>query len=71
METPASFEARTAPLSYPTVYRLFRNELAWLGITHSPSFISEPQCKGVSFETLDEARRIIDALESFAGVRHA
>ena len=50
----------------------FRNELAWLGITHSPSFVGEPQCNGVMerfirtlkeqclwlyrFETLDEAR---------------
>ena len=25
----------------------FRNELAWLGITHSPSFVGEPQCNGV------------------------
>jgi transposase InsO family protein len=25
----------------------FRNELAWLGIAHSPSFVGEPQCNGV------------------------
>ena len=25
----------------------FRNELAWLGITHTPSFVGEPQCNGV------------------------
>ena len=53
----------------------FRNELAWLGITHSPSFVGEPQCNGVMerfirtlkeqcmwlyrFETLDQARVII------------
>ena len=24
----------------------FRNELAWLGITHTPSFVGEPQCNG-------------------------
>ena len=55
----------------------FRNELAWLGITHSPSFVGEPQCNGVierfirtlkeqclwlhRFETLAEARAIIAA----------
>jgi putative transposase len=55
----------------------FRAELGWLGITHSPSFVGEPQCNGVierfirtlkeqclwlhRFETLDEARAIIGA----------
>ncbi len=55
----------------------FRNELAWLGITHSPSFVGEPQCNGIMerfirtlkeqsvwlhrFETLEEARRVIGA----------
>jgi transposase InsO family protein len=55
----------------------FRAELDWLGITHSPSFVGEPQCNGVierfmrtlkeqciwlhRFATLDEARTIIDA----------
>jgi putative transposase len=53
----------------------FRAELAWLGITHSPSFVGEPQCNGVierfmrtlkeqclwlhRFDTLDQARVII------------
>lgn len=55
----------------------FRSELEWLGITHSPSFVGEPQCNGVierfmrtlkeqciwlhRFGTLDEARAIIGA----------
>ena len=55
----------------------FRNELTWLGITHTPSFVGEPQCNGVierfirtlkeqclwlhRFETLAEARPIIAA----------
>jgi putative transposase len=55
----------------------FRAELSWLGITHSPSFVGEPQCNGVierfmrtlkeqcvwlhRFETLDQARTIIGA----------
>lgn len=55
----------------------FRAELGWLGITHSPSFVGEPQCNGVierfmrtlkeqcvwlhRFATLDEARTIIGA----------
>src|ERR1700730_17154479 len=55
----------------------FRNELAWLGMTHSPSFVGEPECNGVierfmrtlkeqcvwlhRFATLDEARAIIGA----------
>ena len=55
----------------------FRNELTWLGITHTPSFVGEPQCNGVierfirtlkeqclwlhRFETLAEARAIIAA----------
>jgi transposase InsO family protein len=55
----------------------FRAELSWLGITHSPSFVGEPQCNGVierfmrtlkeqciwlhRFATLDEARMIIAA----------
>ena len=55
----------------------FRAELAWLGITHSPSFVGEPQCNGVierfmrtlkeqclwlhRFDTLDQARAIIRA----------
>jgi putative transposase len=55
----------------------FRAELAWLGITHSPSFVGEPECNGVierfmrtlkeqcvwlhRFATLDEARVIIGA----------
>jgi len=55
----------------------FRAELAWLGITHSPSFVGEPQCNGVierfmrtlkeqclwlhRFDTLDQARTIISA----------
>ena len=54
-----------------------RNELAWLGITHTPSFVGEPQCNGGierfirtlkeqclwphRFETLAEARAIIAA----------
>ena len=25
----------------------FRNELTWLGITYTPSFVGEPQCNGV------------------------
>jgi putative transposase len=53
----------------------FRGELAWLGITHSPSFVGEPQCNGVierfmrtlkeqclwlhRFDTLDQAQAII------------
>ena len=53
----------------------FRKERAWLGITHTPSFVGEPQCTGVierfiqtlkeqclwlhRFETLAEARAII------------
>jgi transposase InsO family protein len=55
----------------------FRAELAWLGISHSPSFVGEPQCNGVierfmrtlkeqclwlhRFDTLDQARPIISA----------
>lgn len=55
----------------------FGNELAWLGITHSHSYVREPQCNGVierfirtlkeqclwlhRFESLEEARRIIGA----------
>jgi len=55
----------------------FRAELTWLGMTHSPSFVGEPQCNGVierfmrtlkeqcvwlhRFETLDEARAVIGA----------
>lgn len=55
----------------------FRAELGWLGITHSPSFVGEPQCNGVierfmrtlkeqciwlhRFATLEEARLIIGA----------
>jgi transposase InsO family protein len=55
----------------------FRGELAWLGVTHSPSFVGEPQCNGVierfmrtlkeqclwlhRFDTLDEARAVIAA----------
>jgi len=55
----------------------FRAELKWLGITHSPSFVGEPQCNGVierfmrtlkeqciwlhRFATLDEARTTISA----------
>lgn len=55
----------------------FRNELAWLGITLSHSFVREPQCNGVierfsrtlkeqclwlhCFENLDDARGIIAA----------
>jgi putative transposase len=55
----------------------FGNELAWLGITHSHSFVREPQCNGVierfirtlkeqciwlhRFESLDEARGIMGA----------
>src|SRR5262245_49360550 len=55
----------------------FAPELGWLGITHSPSFVGEPQCNGVierfmrtlkeqciwlhRFATLDEARAIIGA----------
>jgi transposase InsO family protein len=55
----------------------FRAELGWLGITHSPSFVGEPQCNGVierfmrtlkeqciwlhRFATLDEARMILGA----------
>jgi transposase InsO family protein len=55
----------------------FGNELAWLGITHSHSFVREPQCNGVierfirtlkeqclwlhRFESLEEAREIIGA----------
>lgn len=55
----------------------FRAELAWLGITHSPSFVGEPECNGIierfmrtlkeqcvwlhRFATLDEARAIIGA----------
>ena len=55
----------------------FRTELAWLGISHSPSFVGEPQCNGVierfirtlkeqclwlhRFDTLDQARTIIGA----------
>ena len=55
----------------------FRAELDWLGITHSPSFVGEPQCNGVierfmrtlkeqciwlhRFATLEEARMIIGA----------
>jgi putative transposase len=55
----------------------FGNELAWLGITHSHSFVREPQCNGVierfirtlkeqciwlhRFESLDQARGIIGA----------
>ncbi len=57
------------------VAEAFRAELGWLGVTHSPSFVREPQCNGVierfirtlkeqclwlhRFETLDEARAII------------
>lgn len=53
----------------------FRTELSWLGITHSPSFVGEPECNGVierfmrtlkeqcvwlhRFATLDEARATI------------
>ena len=59
------------------VAEAFRAELAWLGITHSPSFVGEPQCNGVierfmrtlkeqclwlhRFDTLEEARTIIAA----------
>ncbi len=55
----------------------FGSELAWLGITHSHSFVREPQCNGVierfirtlkeqcvwlhRFESLDQARGIIGA----------
>ena len=55
----------------------FRAELAWLGMTHSPSFVGEPECNGVierfmrtlkeqcvwlhRFDTLDQARGIIGA----------
>jgi putative transposase len=55
----------------------FRAELAWLGMTHSPSFVGEPECNGVierfmrtlkeqcvwlhRFDTLDQARDIIGA----------
>ena len=55
----------------------FGSELAWLGITHSHSFVREPQCNGVierfirtlkeqcvwlhRFESLEEARGIIGA----------
>jgi putative transposase len=55
----------------------FRAALGWLGITHSPSYVGEPQCNGVierfmrtlkeqciwlhRFATLDEARTIIGA----------
>jgi putative transposase len=55
----------------------FRAELRWLGMTHSPSFVGEPQCNGVierfmrtlkeqclwlhRFNTLDEARALIGA----------
>lgn len=55
----------------------FGNELAWLGITHSHSYVREPQCNGVierfirtlkeqclwlhRFESLEEARGIIGA----------
>jgi putative transposase len=55
----------------------FRTELLWLGITHSPSFVREPQCNGVierfmrtlkeqciwlhRFETRDEAHQVIGA----------
>jgi len=55
----------------------FRAELGWLGITHSPSFVGEPQCNGVierfmrtlkeqclwlhRFESLDQAQQIIGA----------
>lgn len=55
----------------------FGNELAWLGITHSHSFVREPQCNGVierfirtlkeqclwlhRFESLEEARQLIGA----------
>jgi transposase InsO family protein len=61
----------------PYVADAFRAELAWLGITHSPSFVGEPQCNGVierfmrtlkeqcvwlhCFATLDEARAVIAA----------
>lgn len=53
----------------------FLNELAWLGITPTPSFVGEPECNGIierfmrtlkeeclylhDFETLEEARRVI------------
>src|SRR5262249_58545842 len=53
-----------------------RAEPAWLGITHSRSFVGEPQCNGVierfmrtlkeqclwlhRFDTLDQARAIIN-----------
>jgi putative transposase len=56
----------------------FRTELQWLGITHSPSFVREPQCNGVierfmrtlkeqciwlhRFETRDEAHQVIGAV---------
>ncbi len=55
----------------------FTSELAWLGITHSHSFVREPQCNGVierfirtlkeqciwlhRFESLEDARTIIGA----------
>src|SRR5262249_52845889 len=55
----------------------FRAELDWLGITHSPSYVGEPQCNGVMerfirtlkeqclwlhrFDSLDQARVIIGA----------
>jgi putative transposase len=55
----------------------FRTELAWLGITHRPSYVGEPACNGVierfmrtlkeqcvwlhRFATLDEARALIGA----------
>src|SRR5262245_39665872 len=64
-------------LSADVVADAFRNELAWLGITHSPSFVGEPQGNGVierfmrtlkeqclwihRFRTLDEARTVIAA----------
>ena len=38
----------------------FRNELACLGITHTPSFVGEPQCNGVIerfIRTLKERER--------------
>ena len=54
------------------------NEVKWLGITISPSYVGEPQCNGVierfmrtlkeqclylhRFQTLEEARRIIAAV---------
>ena len=57
--------------------RRVSHELAWLGITHTPSFVGEPQCNGGierfirtlkeqclwphRFETLAEARAIIAA----------